>query len=193
MAIREINLVPPEVLSRRYVLRHVYLWLGLLAFSMLLVGGFYAQQSGKSVTLKGTAPALNDAAADLGAKIDEIKQLQVRLDALSRSQSIMDIIGRQKPYSELLLNLSLQMNERTWFKTIAATSGAGPDRSVRMLITGFSRSNDDLGDFISRLTFDPSFRDVVLKYSREAKIALPGREPDDLQTAIQFQIECKAK
>jgi len=192
MAIREINLVPPEVLSRRYMLRHVYLWLGLLSFSMLLVVGFYIQQSGRALTLKGTAPALNDAAVDLGAKIDEIKRLQAELDALSRSQSIMDTIGRQKPYSQLLLNLSLQMNERTWFRTITATSASGPDPLVNMLITGFSRSNDDLGEFISRLTLDPSFEGVVLKYTRGAEVALPGREQEDMQTVIQFQIECKA-
>ena len=161
MAIREINLIPPEILSTRYVLRHVYLWVGCLSVSMVLVIGFHFQQSGKTLTLKGTDIALSETASNLGLRIDEINRLQAELDTLSREQTILDVVGRNQSYSQILLKLSLLLNKHTWLRQLSALSDSDPDGSISLQITGFSLSNDELGEFLNQLTFDPSFKGLL--------------------------------
>ena len=192
MAIREINLIPPEVLSRRYMLRHLYLWAGCLSLSMLLVTGFYFRQAGKTVTLIGTDTALSEAASKLSVRIDEIKQLQAELDTLSKEQTMLDLVGRKQPYSHILLKLSLLLNKDTWFRNISADTGSDAEGSISLRITGSSLSNEALGEFMNQLSFDPSFSEMVLRYSREGEMGGPGKEGDESQTVTQFLIECRA-
>lgn len=192
MAIREINLVPPEVLARRYMLRHLNLWAGCLTLSMLLVTGFYFQRSANIIDLKGTETALSEAGSNLSVRIDEIKQLQTELGTLSREQSILDVVGGSQSYSRILLKLSLLLNEQTWLRSISAISDSARSDSIAVQIIGFSLSNDELGEFMNQLTFDPSFDEVVLKYSREGTIGGAQQEGDESQAVIQFLIECSA-
>ena len=44
MALREINLVPTEVLQQKYIARHIFLWAGGLVFFLGLILGFYQYQ-----------------------------------------------------------------------------------------------------------------------------------------------------
>ena len=192
MAIREINLVPPEVLSRRYMVRHLGLWAGCLFLSMLLVIGFYIQQAGKRPPIEGDEAALDRVATTLGLRIGEIKERQAELNTIAREQTILDVVGRRQSYSRILQELSLVLNKQVWFRRLSAVPGPPGSDAVSLQITGLSASNDALGEFLNQLSFDPSFSDVVLKYSREGNIGGSTQDRGEPRRGIQFLIECNA-
>jgi len=192
MAIREINLVPPEVLSKRYMLRHLYLWAGCLCLSMLLIAGLHTQQAGKMVPLKGDEASLNETASKLSTRISEIRQRQAELDTIGKERTLLDVVGKHESFSQVLLRLSHLLNEQTWFSRVSAVPGGADTDAVSLQVTGLSTSNDALGEFLNQLSFDPSFSDVVLRYSREGRIGGSGRDGSESRTGIQFLLECSA-
>jgi len=58
-------------------------------------------------------------------------------------------------------------------------------------LTGLSFSNADLGVFLNRVNAEPSFRSVVLRYSKDCEDALEGlAESAKPPRLIQFKIDC---
>ena len=61
---------------------------------------------------------------------------------------------------------------------------------VNLRMIGFSSRNGSLADFLSKLSSDALFEDVLLKYARETR-ASSSSSRGDPEEMIQFQIECR--
>lgn len=190
MALREINLVPPEIVTRRFLFRHLNFWAGCLVVSLLLVAGFFVYQS--RIALADTVPqkALGETTARLNAKIDEINRLKKEVEGIVRGQSIMDAISGKQSYSRILLRLSTILNAGTWLSQITVDTGPSQNSPLEMKLTGYSISNRVLGDFMNRLSFERTFNDVALRFSREGQVSDPNGKGDASMKVVLFLIEC---
>ncbi len=193
MALREINLIPPDILSLLYLRRHLFLWAGCLTLSLSMIGGFYLYQTHVVLAKKRPMTTLKDIPTHLGTKIEEIDRIQVELKRLDQQQSMLKTIKRNQPYSSVLFKLAYIMNHDTWLTQLAVDGYMNEDEEENetLELTGFSFSNEKLGDFMNRLSSEPLFKDVLLKYAREARKAQPQLNREASVRLIQFHIVCK--
>ncbi len=191
MALRDINLIPAQVLHKKYLFRHLFLWAGCLFICIFLIFGFYIYQIHVVLPIKRPATTLEDMHKQLGATIEEIKETQQEIQKLSLQESFLNNLKRIQPFSRLLLKLSEIMNAQTWLTQLTIDAGTEDEEVVSSIkLYGYSLSNNDLGNFLTLLSGEPLFNNVILKYAKETKIAklLPDRNTP--ARVIQFQIDC---
>jgi len=191
MALRETNLIPPEVLARREFLRHLFFWAGCMVISLGLIWGFYFYQIHVLQGKRCTVAELKQKHQDLGTKINEIRLIQVELDRMRQEQAGLENITLAAPYSQIFAKLADIMNEDTWLSQLTIDSGREEESSIRLRLTGFSFSADELGNFLQQLTNEPLFQGVVLQNARENVNSQFSRGPGKAVRLIQFNIECK--
>ncbi len=191
MALREINLVDPELLYKRYLMRHFALWSGFLILVLGSIFGFYYYQTHVAMSMAGTITNLEELQKHLGARIFEIKQVQDELNKLDKQQAAIGVITKNQPYSEILLHLAKIINPRTWLTQLVMKTDHKSDAlSVDLVLMGFSFTNEELGSFITQLNRAPMFKAVRLKYAREGEVTHKVEEKDESFKVVQFQIDC---
>jgi Tfp pilus assembly protein PilN len=184
MALRDINLIPTEILDRRYLVRHLLLWLSSLVVVAALIMAAHGYQnrmvSGETQNRQG---AIKDQAAALTRTVGDIRKEQMALNLARREQvQLVALIEQRRSYSSVLAKLADVMNDQTWLQQLAFNTAQ--DRTLHLGLMGFSHSHETLGTFIQRLSGEPMFRLVVLKSAQESADKLSGSAP------VQFQIEC---
>jgi len=184
MALRDINLIPGEILERRSLIRHLLVWASSLVVVAALSIAVHGYQNrmlyGETQNRQG---AIKERAAALTGLVGDIRKEQKELDLARREQARLGaLIEQRRSYSSVLAKLADVMNDETWLLQLAFNTA--PDRTVHLGLLGFSRSPETLGIFIQRLSGEPMFRLVVLKSAQESKDHLAGSAP------VQFQVEC---
>ena len=194
MALRDINLLPAEMLYQQHLVRHVYFWAGCLAMSLTLVCGIYLYQRHAVMAKKHTLMKLKADHQQLAAKIEEIKQVQEELQKLAKKQAVLNDITGNQPYSEVLLKLAEIMNEHTWLRQFSIERDTDAeerdDEGMKLKLTGFCHSNEDLGDFLIQLSSQPLFKGVVLNYAKETTEKRVKGRTRMAASLIEFQIDC---
>ena len=191
MALRETNLIPPEVLARRAFQRHLSFWIGCLVIALSLIWGFYFYQRHLLQSKRRTVAELKQKHQDLGTKINEIRRIQVELDRMRLEQAGLENITLAAPYSQIFAKLADIMNEDTWLSQLTIESGREEESFIRLRLTGFSFSADELGNFLQQLINEPFFQGVVLQNAREKENSQFSRGSGKAVRLIQFNIECK--
>jgi len=181
---RDINLIPDEILERRSLIRHLLLWLSSLVVVAALIMAAHGYQnrmvSGETQNRQG---ARKDLAATLARTVGDIRKEQMALNLARREQvQLVALIEQRRSYSSVLAKLADVMNDQTWLQQLAFNTAQ--DRTLHLSLMGFSHSHEALGTFIQRLSGEPMFRLVVLKSAQESADKLSGSAP------VQFQIEC---
>jgi Tfp pilus assembly protein PilN len=184
MALRDINLIPGEILERRSLIRHLLLWLGSLVVVAALIMAAHGYQnrmvSGETQNRQGVR---KDLAAVLSRTVGDIRKEQQALNLALREQAqLVALIEQRRSYSSVLAKLADVMNDQTWLQQLAFNTAQ--DRTLHLGLAGFSHSHETLGTFIQRLSAEPMFRLVVLKSAQESADKRSGAAP------VQFQIEC---
>lgn len=184
MALREVNLIPGEILERRGLVRHLLLWVCALLLLVVLILAANAYQmrtvAGKTETRQGTIKAR---AAALERMVGDIQKGQKELNLAHREQvQLAALIEQRRSYSSVLARLADAINDQTWLQQLAL--GAAQDQALHLSMTGFTHSHEHLGTFMLRLSGDPMFMRVVLKSAQEAKEGPAKSNP------VQFQIDC---
>jgi len=191
MALREINLVDPDLLYRRYLMRHLALWGGFLILVLVLIFGFYYYQTRVARSKAGPITNLEELQKHLGARISEIKQVQDELSKLDKQQAAIGVITKNQPYSEILLRLAKIIKPHAWLTQLAMKTDPKSDvLSVDLVLMGYSFTNDELGSFITKLNRDKMFKAVRLKFAREGEVKRKVEEKDESYKVVQFQIDC---
>ncbi len=79
MALREINLVPSDIVSSRYLRRHLFFWAGWLIVSLSLLGSYFSYQTHFVLNKERPMKNLGDIHALIGTKINDINRIQAEL------------------------------------------------------------------------------------------------------------------
>lgn len=194
MALRDINLIAPDILAHRFTWRHLLLWSVCLLLCLALIFSYDIYQTQVVLAKKGAMSLLKDTQTQWGSKIEEIQRIQKELGNLSQQQTVLGTIKKSQAYSMILVKLADIMNEHTWLTQLAIeTRVKEKENESYVQLTGFSFSNEELGDFLHRLASQPLFKRVILKYSREGDKKQSGPGTGEPERLIQFQIECDLK
>jgi len=191
MALRETNLLPPDILARRELLRHLFFWTACTVISLSLIGGFYFYQIYALQAKKRILAELKQKHQNLGSKINEIRKIQGELDKMRQEQAGLENITLPAPYSQIFAKLADTMNEATWLSRLTIESGHEEESSIRLKLTGFSFTADELGNFLKQLTNEPMFKDVVLQHARENVNLQFSKGSGKRVRLMQFNIDCK--
>jgi Tfp pilus assembly protein PilN len=189
MALREINLIPEEILARRSLLRHLCFWTGCLVVSLTLIWSFHFYQSSVLQAKQRKVAKLKAMHKQLGAKIDEIKRIQGELDMLKRQQAGLESATMREPYSRVFAKLADIINDRTWLTQLTIDNATDEEAGASLRLAGFSFSNDELGNFLNRLSGEAIFKRVVLQHAREYEMSQSNRNARKPMRLIQFHIE----
>jgi Tfp pilus assembly protein PilN len=183
MALRDINLIAADIIERRYLLRHLFLWCGGMVAVAVLMIGIYQYQIRIHYAAKQDVTDGRNLSAALATMVDESKKVERELNiALGERSQFGALTAKLRPYSSVIAKLAEIMNTQTWLQQLALETGR--DQTVHGKLSGFSNSHETLGDFIQRLSSEPLFRSVVLKFAQESEARISGGSP------VQFQIEC---
>ena len=134
---------------------------------------------------------LKDTRTDLGLKIKEIKRIQEEVEKLDQQQAVLDTIITGPRSWRIIQRLSEIINEYTWLKELTKGSGSDTDTRANLKLSGFSSSNEELGNFLIKLSGDPMFKGVVLKFARETSLNRARKDDGDQVKVIEFEIECE--
>jgi Tfp pilus assembly protein PilN len=195
MAIRDINLVPSDILHRQRLLGHACFWAGCFIFSIsvILAINFYQKRTiaGEQFTLL----QLEKEHRQLNFKVEEIKNLEQELAKLTERHALLTNLVGNHSHVMLLMTLSRIMNDYTWLTELKAEEKKGDDDEdlsvVAVQLKGFSYSNEDLGNFIIQLSADRLFKGVVLDYAKEAASRRTKNGMAMPDSLIEFQIDCQ--
>lgn len=191
MALREINLIPTDFLYKKYLSRHIFLWAGCLTLCLLLIFGFYLYQVYVVFPKKRPVTTLEDMHKQLETTKEKIKETQQKIQQLGLQESLLKNLTQIQPFSRILLELSGIMNTQTWLTKLSIDAGTEEEEFVSSIeLYGFSLSNADLGNFMTRLSGEPMFQSVVLKYAKETRIARSPQDRKELVKVITFQMDC---
>ena len=191
MAIREISLIPADILARRHLQRHFAFWTACLVVSLALIFGFYFYQKTFVLDEKRTLGNLQDAHNHLGLRIQEIKRIQEELEKLDQQQAVLRTIIRGPVCFRVLWTLADIMNEYTWLTVLAVDNPRETEKGATLKLNGFAFSNEELGNFLNRLTIEPMFKAVLLKYAQETLLVQPDQPSVDPAKVVEFEIECE--
>ncbi len=190
MAIREINLTPPETAGRRHIRRHLFFWGGCAAAIVAFLGILFVFHSLHISGQKKTMAAFSDAPVVLQSRLAEIRNAQSEIDLLDKRRAVLASLSEtSRPTSTVVGKISTMMNGATWLSSFVFEKARGKEPEL-VKLTGYSLSNQDIGDFLSRLSADPGIRNVELKYAVENKVSGAGQKTGG-RTLVQFQIECR--
>jgi hypothetical protein len=190
MALREINLIPSNILDRKEIRRHLILWSVCLGVLLSPVSGFYVYQTGVISAQKRTTADIADINRRLNGQMTRSRQIQQELNTLSQQEADLKIVLKPAVYSEILYRLTGTMDGLTWLQTLKIQRQKKPAESIQLNIVGYAASNGALGNFIERLSSDPGIDGVVLKYAKEHSAQKTTKTDKKPPSRMAFEIEC---
>ncbi len=191
MALKDVNLVPEDLIYGRVMSRHLWLWGACLVLLLAFISGYYFYQTLVVLPQQRPVTTVADMQKHLGATIDDISTTEQEIERLNLQEAFLKRFTRNQPFSMLLSEMSQAINQLTWLTRFDIDSIREADNQVArsFRLYGYSFSNDELGDFLTRLSSQDLFRDVVLRFAQETQIASWEGEGKDRVKVIQFQID----
>ena len=192
MALRQINMIPGNILARTALARHLWFWGKGLVFILLLFVMFYLTQASKFALQQKAQHSdasmkvmVENKIDQAGRKADDInKQMQ----DLALKTGLLATLTNQQLYYDILAVFANTFNDATWIDHLFIQRGneKDTDRS-NLMIDGFSLTHNTLGVFLESLSGNNRIQDVVLVYAKKQE-----QKALDLDVAslIQFKLTC---
>jgi Tfp pilus assembly protein PilN len=190
MALRDINLIPSNILDRKVIRRHLVLWSVCLGVLLTPVFGFFVYKTGVASAQKRATLYIADINKRLNLQTARIKQIQQELNSLEKQEADLKTVLKPAVYSEILYKLMGTMNGLTWLQTLKIHRQSDPAESVQLRVVGYAASNGALGNFLNRLSSDPELDSAVLKYAKESPVQNSTTTETAPHSRIEFEIEC---
>jgi Tfp pilus assembly protein PilN len=206
VALREINLIPPDIAAKRLMVRHLMCWAGCLVLAVGIISAARPVQRYMIEAKWQTLSAMKAIPTQLASRIEVLKGLQHDQEELNQLRSALTAIrSKNPPASPILLKLSEIMNDQTWLVQLSMDADEGQDkgqekgqetgheRGTNLKLMGFSTSNEHLGDFLNRLSAEQLFKAVALKSAGESAREEQGQKGAAVRGKIRFEITCQVR
>jgi len=189
MALREVNLIPAGLLTRRGALRHICFWAACLLVSLFIIFGFFVYRTLVIRTQQPALQSLDEIQMHLGQSVSEIERIQTELQRLDQQRAALGNIARSRSYCQVLWKLAEIFNDEAWLTQLTIDRSPPENHAIRLGLTGLSLSNATLGNFINRISGDPMFKDVQLVYAKEGRRPISKANSGKSLKLVQFEIE----
>lgn len=193
MTLRDINLVPDDILRRDQMKGQSLRWGLVLVGCLMIIFSIYGYQSRVVLARLRPSTTLADMHAQLGATLDEISSSQHEIEQLSMQQSILKELSVHQSFPNLLELLAHALNPQTWLTEMEIEAGGPEATQPGMRLKGHAVSNELLADFLTRLSKAPQIESVVLKLAKEAQVPGLIADSDQLVKVVGFDITCRLK
>ena len=193
MALREINLVPADMLARRHLGRHLSFWGMTLGFVLMLILGFHLYQRQFVLGSQRIPGNLEGIKSAITLKSEQIKTLQAEMERLKQKRNAIRRIAGNLRYTMILATLADRLNASTWFTQLSLERDGMQSGSANLKAQGSSFGNEELGNFLNQLSGESVFQNVSLKYARETVLARADSNSGAPMEVTHFQIECLVK
>ena len=190
MALREINLVPADLLTRRHLSRHLSFWGMTLGFVLALIFGFHLYQIQFVFASQRIPGKIEGIKSAITSRSEQIKALQAEMERLKQKRDAIRQIAGNLRYTLILATLADRLNASTWFTQLSLERDQIRPGSANLNIQGSSFGNEELGNFLNQLSEEGVFQNVSLKYARESVLARSELESGAPMEVTHFQIEC---
>ena len=190
MALREINLVPADLLTRRHLSRHLSFWAMTLGFVLALIFGFHLYQIQFVFASQRIPGKIEGIKSAITSRSEQIKALQAEMERLKQKRDAIRQIAGNLRYTLILAILADRLNASTWFTQLSLERDQIRPGSANLNIQGSSFGNEELGNFLNQLSEESVFQNVSLKYARESVLARSELESGAPMEVTHFQIEC---
>lgn len=194
MALKDINLIPDDILFRRKLLCSFRLWSMVLAGLVLVTSAYCGIQIMAIQDIKPDENRVAQTGNKLLSLVDRIKSSQEEYNRLLQKRDWLLAPFDRTSASVPLQIIAATLNGRTWLRQveILSDSGQGQDNrdwSGRIDIRGEALSHTDITGFLQLLQGKALFRDVKLKYAQkeDSGRTMNGR----LLPVIRFQIQVR--
>jgi len=191
MALREINLVPADILDRRHLLRHLSFWGIMLGFVLMSIFGFHLYQRHAVLTSDRMPVGLESIKSTIALKSEKIKVLQTEVQRLKKKRDALHQISGNLPYTLILATLADILNGSTWFTQLSLERDQSLTGAANLRIQGSALCNEELGNFLNQLSEERAFQNVALKYARETIMASSTKNTGAPVEVTRFQVECR--
>ena len=209
---RDINLIPYDVLLLEELYLRFRWWMIALAGVCILIGGLLIVQNSVIKTIDSEVRQLEKKNAALKARYEEIKHLQEKKKELARKARIVEGLLATRNFSHFFIELEQSMtpsirltaldldkknlfmddSEGEWVDTgyfVVKKNGAGNKSkqgkspdTPNLILSGITLNHDDLAYFIEALERLPRFHNVNLRQCKT--------EGRDTQTII-FELDAQ--
>ncbi len=152
MALREVNLIPAGLLTRRRLVRHMCFWGVCLFVSLIMIFGFFLYRTRLIRAQQPALQSLDEIQMHLGQSVSEIKRIQTELQRLNQQRVMLDKITKNRSYCQVLWKLSEIFNDEAWLTQLTIDRSPAENRAIRLGLTGLSFSNATLGNFINQIS-----------------------------------------
>jgi Tfp pilus assembly protein PilN len=193
MTIRDVNLIPAEMLYRAQIVLRFKRWGIGLIICLAVIFGAHAYQTRYVLAKLRPATTLSDMHLRLGATLEEITDTQREIEHLSTQQAIIQELTLHLPYSGLLQTLAGAMNLHTWLVRLDAHTAQETGGANRMTLEGYALTNELLAGFLTHLSTAPPVSGVALKFAKDAKVSGLTAHADQVLAVVHFEMECHLK
>nr|WP_320015235.1 hypothetical protein [uncultured Desulfobacter sp.] len=162
MAVREINLVPGDVLEKNIRSRHLWFWgKGLILLMVGLCFAWLVQY--RIVDLQKKAlPPQRFTGDQVAASIKAISELQDRITAIQEKNRSLSRMARRQMV-DIIAEIAACMNDRTWLTRLSVERDREKKQISLLVCEGMSWDHRSLGRFLDRLAQAPGIEQVVLE------------------------------
>jgi hypothetical protein len=166
--------------------RHLLFWAACLLICLTLLSGWHIYETKTAEAMHGPSQSLGELERLLAFKIEAILKTKKELDSLREKQaSLQGLIGRSDN-SQIIFRLAGVMEGNIWLENLSIKR---EEDATRVGLSGFSLENEDLGNLLNKLSWDPLFSELQLKYARGERMNVGREENKSQMEVIHFRID----
>ncbi len=178
MAVRQINLIPANILTRTALTRHLWFWGKGLIFILLLFVILYLVQASRFAlqqkALHSESSSKIQVLNKIGHAQGEADDIHSQMQDLALKSGLLASLTNQQLYYDILAVFAESFNGDTWINHLSIKRGTEKDTDKsNLMVDGFSLTHHTLGIFLESLSGNKRIEDVVLVYAK--KKTGPGR------------------
>jgi len=185
MALRDVNLVPDDLLQQRIVLRHGLGWAISAAVIVVLLLGIYTVTM-RTISAQRRSPISEQEVRKRIALT--ITEIEAKKEEIERLAFVRNVAGTFR-MADILDRLTERLDPKVWLANLSIRSA--PENSYEVMMQGRAFSNTRLGASIRALTDDPLVNNVALRSSNEIQNPIRGEHgmpPRIVKFSIQARI-----
>ncbi|MBI9089376.1 MAG: PilN domain-containing protein [Desulfobacterium sp.] len=167
MALREINMIPGEIMGFELLKRQLKAWGKILVLVLMALGMTGMGEHRWLMDQRRAASHGLSMETRLKTVIQEIHGIQETLETIRIRNKTLEILGNRFHFYGVVQRISQPFDHLTWLGHLRIQGNkTAPNRS-QVELEGFSMTHASLGNFINRLSAVPGVREIVLAHANQ--------------------------